>query len=128
MMAGEQTARRRVLIADARRDVREALTMLLDATDDFQVVREAGSARDAAGCADALVPDIILLDPAGAYDCDLLDRLARATGLLVLLTLRDGASCRASAHAVGAVVIDKGAGPEQILHTLRATRRAAGAA
>jgi len=108
----------RVLIADARADVREALAALLEATDDFEVIGKAASPEEAAARAPALRPDVILVDPCGEYH-DVLTQLARDTKTLVILTLRVGATCRARARDLGALVIDKGTGPEDLLAILR---------
>ncbi len=115
-------ARTRVLIADARGDVREALAALLDTTDDFEVVGQACSMDEAARCCPELQPDIVVADPNGEYD-DTLGMLATGPRRLILLTLRDGATCRTTARSLGAVVVDKGASPEHILATLRAAAR-----
>ncbi len=114
--------RTRVLIADAREDVREALAALLDSTDEFEVVGQACSMDEAARCCPELNPDLVVADPNGEYD-DTLGMLATGPRRLVLLTLRDGSACRSTARSLGAVVVDKGAGPEQILATLRAACR-----
>jgi DNA-binding NarL/FixJ family response regulator len=108
----------RVLIADARADVREALAALLEATDDFEVIGEAASPEEAAARAPALRPDVILVDPCGEYH-GALPQLARDTKTLVILTLRVGTTCRAQARDLGALVIDKGTGPEDLLAILR---------
>src|SRR5437870_2381216 len=111
--------RTRVLIADARQDVREALTALLDATDEFEVVAEATSTREAVDLIRDLTPDIVLLDPCGRYDEEALARLALRSGTLIFLTLQDGLACRARARALGAVFVDKGTSPEDLLAILR---------
>ncbi len=108
----------RVLIADARADVREALAALLEATDDFEVIGEAASPEEAAARAPALRPDVILVDPCGQYH-EVLTQLARDTKTLVILTLQAGTTCRAHARHLGALVIDKGTGPEDLLAILR---------
>jgi DNA-binding NarL/FixJ family response regulator len=76
--------RTRVFIADARDDVREALTALLDTTDDFEVVGEAASTFEAAARVESLCPDIVVLDPDGRSDEDALARLAACPLRLVL--------------------------------------------
>lgn len=108
----------RVLIADARADVREALAALLEATDDFEVIGEVASPEEAAARAPVLRPDVILVDPCGEYH-GALAQLARDTKTLVILTLRVGMACRARARDLGALVIDKGTGPEDLLAILR---------
>src|SRR4051812_10742979 len=97
-----------VLVADARPDVREALSALLDATDEFEVVGEASSTHEAADQAATLAPQIVVLDPNGRYDEDALARLVSRPLALILLTLQDGQPCRSRARALGATVLDKG--------------------
>lgn len=123
-MTNGETIRTRVLIVDARRDVREALTALLDACGDFEVVGECCAAADATGFAATLAPDIVVLDPDGRFDHDALVELAARPGSLVILTLRDGRECRSRAQTYGAVVVDKGTTPEALLATLRGLMRA----
>jgi DNA-binding NarL/FixJ family response regulator len=52
----------RVLLVDDHRMVREALREVLDRVDDIEIVGEAGDARDALAQADALAPDVVVLD------------------------------------------------------------------
>ncbi len=52
----------RVLIVDDHAVVRAGLKLLVDSEDDFEVVGEAGNARDAIFEARSLKPDVILLD------------------------------------------------------------------
>jgi len=56
------TARIRILLADDHAVLRTGLRMLLDAQPDMVVVGEAGDGREAIDRAQALQPDVILLD------------------------------------------------------------------
>ena len=52
----------RVLLADDHRTVRESLRLMLDRQPDIEVVGEAGDGREALARADALKPDIVIMD------------------------------------------------------------------
>ena len=52
----------RLLVVDDHAVVRSGLRMLLDAESDFDVIAEAGNARDAVFEARAHRPDVIVLD------------------------------------------------------------------
>jgi DNA-binding NarL/FixJ family response regulator len=52
----------RVLIADDHVLVRSALARLLDATDDIDIVGEAGDGDEAVAMAAQLSPDVVLMD------------------------------------------------------------------
>jgi DNA-binding NarL/FixJ family response regulator len=110
----------RVIIADARQDVREALAALLDASDDFEVVCQAATPAEAADCAALLAPDLVVLEPTGESGCEAYLQLSRLSCPLVLLTLNITPECRARALELGVVaVLDKGTSPEELLGTLR---------
>jgi DNA-binding NarL/FixJ family response regulator len=114
----------RILIADARQDVREALAALLEATDDFTVAGQASTPGEAALQMLALDPDLLLIDPCGMRDLPALRSLAEAPCPMVLLTLNINPECRARALELGvAAVIDKGTSPEELLQTLRSAVR-----
>jgi DNA-binding NarL/FixJ family response regulator len=55
-------ARDRVLVVDDAANLRDLLTILLEAEDDFQVVGTAADGAEAIEAAAALTPDIVLLD------------------------------------------------------------------
>jgi DNA-binding NarL/FixJ family response regulator len=110
----------RILIADARQDVREAVAALLEATDEFTVAGQASTPGEAAAQLLALDPDLLLIDPCGMNDLPALRSLAEAPCPMVLLTLNINPECRARALELGvAAVIDKGTSPEELLQTLR---------
>jgi DNA-binding NarL/FixJ family response regulator len=54
--------RDRVLVVDDAANLRELLTLLLDTEDDFEVIGTASNGEQALAVAEALLPDIILLD------------------------------------------------------------------
>jgi DNA-binding NarL/FixJ family response regulator len=52
----------RILLIDAHRILREAVRLLVDASDEFEVVGEAGGATEALQLIDSLQPDVVLTD------------------------------------------------------------------
>lgn len=54
--------RDRVLVVDDAANLRELLTLLLETEDDFEVIGTASDGEQALVVADALQPDIVLLD------------------------------------------------------------------
>jgi len=52
----------RILIADDHAVVRDGLTMILESLNDLTVVGEAGNGREALAQAEALSPDVIIMD------------------------------------------------------------------
>ena len=54
--------RDRVLVVDDAANLRELLTLLLEVEDDFEVVGTAADGRQAIEAAEALKPDVVLLD------------------------------------------------------------------
>lgn len=56
--------KRRIMIVDDHRIVREGLRRLIDDAPDFQVVGEAGEGREALQLAKQLQPDIVIMDVA----------------------------------------------------------------
>jgi len=52
----------RLLLADDHRTVRESLRLMLDRQPDIEVIGEAGDGREAVARADALKPDIVIMD------------------------------------------------------------------
>jgi len=54
--------RDRVLVVDDAANLRELLTLLLEVEDDFEVVGTAADGRQAIDAAQALKPDVVLLD------------------------------------------------------------------
>lgn len=109
----------RVVIADARQDVREALGALLDTTDEFDVVGYAATPQQAEVLTTALTPDIVIVDPDGRNE-DCVSRLVAGPSSVVILTLNISPAWRRRAGEIGIVaIVDKGASPEQILDILR---------
>jgi two-component system, NarL family, response regulator NreC len=96
----------RLLVVDDHAVVRSGLRMLLDAESDFDVVAEAGNARDAIFEARAHKPDVIVLDVVmpGESGIEVLPRLKKeAPGAKVLvLSMQDDPRYVREAFAAGA--------------------------
>jgi len=96
----------RLLVVDDHAVVRSGLRMLLDAESDFDVVAEAGNARDAIFEARAHKPDVIVLDVVmpGESGIEVLPRLKKeAPGAKVLvLSMQDDPRYVREAFTVGA--------------------------
>jgi two-component system, NarL family, response regulator NreC len=102
-MTGKKT---RLLIVDDHAVVRSGLRLLLDAESDFEVIAEAGNARDAVFEARAHKPDVIVLDVVmpGESGIEALPKLKKeAPGAKVLvLSMQDDPRYVREAFAQGA--------------------------
>ena len=72
----------RIFVADDHPIVREGLIAILDTQEDFEVVGEAGSGRDAIGQIEHLKPDVLMLDL----------EMPEIDGLAVLQSLKESKS------------------------------------
>jgi DNA-binding NarL/FixJ family response regulator len=100
--------------------VRTGLRMLIESHEGFQVVGEAGGPADAITLAEALHPDLILLDLdlGSGPTFDLIERLRRLVGrarLLIITGLRDSAVHRRAVHLGARGVISKEKASEWLL-------------
>jgi DNA-binding NarL/FixJ family response regulator len=96
----------RVLLVDDQPAVRRGLRMRLELEPDMSVVGEAGSGEEAISLAQALHPDVVLMDVRmpGTDGVSATETL-RATvshSAIVILSLYDDAETRARAEAAGA--------------------------
>jgi DNA-binding NarL/FixJ family response regulator len=96
----------RVLLVDDQPAVRRGLRMRLELEPDMSVVGEAGSGEEAISLAQALHPDVVLMDVRmpGTDGMSATETL-RATvsqSAIVILSLYDDAETRAQAEAAGA--------------------------
>ncbi len=121
----------KLLLADARPEVRRGLRMWLSLQPDVMVVGETGSGDELLALVREQQPDVVVLDVALLAG----DPLAAAAavrevaprGLVVLLGVSDDVALRARAQAAGAVFVCKQEPCDQLLAALRqaaATRRA----
>jgi DNA-binding NarL/FixJ family response regulator len=119
--------RDRVLVVDDAANLRELLTLLLDTEDDFEVIGTASDGKQALLVADALQPDIVLLDLAmpvmdGMQALpQLRSRLPRA--IIVIFSGFEQAPLVDEALAAGAdAYLEKGASVTQMVDLLRELR------
>ena len=114
-----------LLLVDDEPLVRHGLHMWLERVADITVIGEASNGGEAIALAQALHPDVVLMD----ISMPTMDGIA-ATAVLcasvpqsavVLLSLHDDATMRARAHAAGAVtLIGKQEGVKALLAAIRA--------
>ena len=123
--------RERVLVVDDAANLRELLTVLLDVEDDFEVVGTAADGVQALEKAEALAPDIVLLDLA----MPVMDGLQALPGLrerlpsarIVIFSGFEHEALAREALAAGAdAYIEKGTSVMQLVARLRQLRTSAG--
>ncbi len=117
-----------VVLADDHPMFRYGLRLALEDSDDIEVVGEAADGLDAAAAAEALAPDVLVLDLAmpGAHGVEVIERLgatAPAVRVLVLTMSDDGGSVFTALRAGASGYVLKGAGQEEIERAVRATAR-----
>lgn len=112
----------RVLIADRRQEVRDALGFLLSQEPDIRVVAESGNSQELLASLEVVCPDVVLLDCElpGLSTADVLAELNAhdsSPKVLVLCskTEREPAALSAGAHTF----IDKRAHPKRLVTALR---------
>jgi DNA-binding NarL/FixJ family response regulator len=121
--------RERVLVVDDAANLRELLTVLLDVEDDFEVVGTAADGAQALERADALEPDIVLLDLAmpvmdGLQALPALrDRLPNAR-IVIFSGFEHEALAREALAAGADAYIEKGTSVMQLVARLRQLRSA----
>jgi DNA-binding NarL/FixJ family response regulator len=121
--------RERVLVVDDAANLRELLTVLLDVEDDFEVFGTAADGAQALERADALEPDIVLLDLAmpvmdGLQALPALrDRLPNAR-IVIFSGFEHEALAREALAAGADAYIEKGTSVMQLVARLRQLRTA----
>jgi DNA-binding NarL/FixJ family response regulator len=112
----------RVLIADRRQEVRDALGFLLSQEPDICVAGESGNSQDLLACLELVCPDVVLLDCElpGLPMADLLAQLhAHDSHPKVLVLCSKSARGRAALLAGADTLIDKSAHPRRLVTALR---------
>ncbi len=114
----------RVLLVDRQPEVRMGLRMRLAIEPDITVVGDTGTVEQALSLAQALAPDVAVLDidvysAEGVTLVRRLQTVAPSTAVIIL-TLRGGADARARALAAGALAyLEKCRGAPDLLEAIR---------
>jgi two-component system, NarL family, response regulator NreC len=123
--------KKRILLADDHAVVRNGFRMILNATDDLEVVGEAANGREAVDLAIALQPDIIVMDVTmpelnGIEATRRICEAAPRTRILALSMHKDGVYVREILRAGAKGYLLKDSGEDDLLTALRAVARGEG--
>jgi DNA-binding NarL/FixJ family response regulator len=131
-LAVEEQMTVRVLIVDDQEPFRMAARMVVEATDGFDVVGEAETGEDSVEMADALSPDLVLMDVnlPGINGLDATRQILAADGsravVLLLSTYEEEEYAPRAAECGAAAYIPKSAfGPDRLEEAWAAARGAA---
>ena len=118
----------RLLLVDDQPAVRRGLGMRLHFEPDIQVVGEASSGKEALSMAQALTPDVVLMDvempEMDGIEATAALRMADSTSAVVILSIHDDAQIRGRAHAAGAVAfVEKRGATDSLLAAIRQAAR-----
>ena len=117
----------RLLLVDDQPTVRRGLGLRLHLEPDMQIVGEASSGREALSMAQALTPDVVLMDvempEMDGIEATAALSAAVSTSAVVILSIHDDAQTRGRAQAAGAVAFVEKQGATD--HLLAAIRQAA---
>jgi DNA-binding NarL/FixJ family response regulator len=121
----------RVLVVDDAANLRDLLTLLLEAEDDFVVVGAAADGAQAVERAAELRPDVVLLDLAmpvmdGLQALPELRVLLPSARIVVFSGYEEDSLARAALDAGADAYIEKGTSVLQLVARLRALRAAGG--
>jgi len=119
----------KVLIVDDRAAVRESLRTILSLEDDFMVVGEAASGREAVKAAQSLQPDLVLMDLEmpdvygelydGVVACENLKQNHSCRKVVILTVHGDQASRQRASQAGCDLFLEKGLNSFELLQKLR---------
>lgn len=114
----------RVVVVDDHAPFLQGLVQVLDATPEFVVVGQEATAEGAITLAEALAPDVILLDvqmPGGGLTAARqIARTCRQTRIVMLTSSGDEEDMRAAAAAGVAGYVLKGVAARELVDVLRA--------
>ncbi len=126
---GMVTQNIKVLIVDDRAAVRESLRTILSLEDDFMVVGEAASGREAVKAAQSLHPDLVLMDLQmpdiygelydGVVACENLKQNDICNKVVILTVHADHASRLRASQAGCDLFLEKGLNSFELLQKLR---------
>lgn len=118
------TAKLRILLADDHETVREGLRMILNAQPDMQVVATVGDGREAITQAEAMTPDVVIMDISMpglnglAATSQLMERCPTAR-VLTLTRHADNSYLQQLMRAGAAGYVLKQSRPAELLHAIR---------
>ena len=121
----------RVLLVDDQSVVRRALRVRFHLEPDLQVVGEASTGREALSLAQALMPDVVLMDllmpEMDGIEATATLRRVVPQSVVVILSIHDDAQTRERAQAAGAVAfVEKRGATETLLAAIRQAAAQAG--
>ena len=116
-----------VLLVDDQALIRQAISVMLDATDDITIVGQGDTGLDAIAMARRLHPDVVLmdirmpeLDGIAATEKICGDPDLAATRVLILTTFENDTNIVAALRAGASGFIGKGSEPEELARAVRA--------
>lgn len=119
----------KILIVDDRAAVRESLRTILSLEEDFEVVGEAASGREAVEVARNLQPDVVLMDLEmpdakgepfdGIRACELIKNNHSAHAVIILTVYADQATRQRAIVAGCDLFLEKGVNSFELLNELR---------
>jgi DNA-binding NarL/FixJ family response regulator len=121
-------AKQRILLVDDHEVVRLGLKSLLERHHQFEVVGEAGSAREAIDAVDELRPDVVVMDirlpgQSGIEACEEVVRRFPATKVLMLTSYAEDEMLFSAIRAGASGYILKQIGGEELVRALEAVSR-----
>lgn len=118
----------RLLLVDDQPAVRRGLGMRLHMEPDIQIIGEASTGKEALRLAQALAPDVVLMDvempEMDGIEATAALRATVSTSAVVILSIHDDAQMRGRAQAAGAVAfVEKRGATDRLLAAIRQAAR-----
>ncbi len=118
----------RLLIADDHLIVRDGLRLILETRDDFELVGEAGDGAEAVRLAEALHPDVVLMDlrmpvMGGLEAIEILRKRCPETSVVILTTYNEDELLVRGLRAGANGYLLKDTGRQALFDTIRAAAR-----